>query len=576
MDEIKKALVEVVTALKIKIDKTAIVLERPSEMNFGDWSCNLAMILAKNEKTNPRKLAEKIVDKIKKPEMVEKIVVAGPGFINFYLKREYLVRQAEPINYESEFRNKMAQHGLKNGKRQMVIIDYSAPNIAKPFGIGHLRSTNIGQAIYNLYQLLGWHCIGDNHLGDWGTQFGKLIAAIKLREAGDKRFTCHEGELTIETLEKLYVTFHKEEENDDSLIEMGRDWFAKLEKGNKEAQEIWQKMVDISMIEFDKVYKMLGVKIDVAHGESFYRSMLTETIKIVKDKGIAKESEGALIVEFDEMPPAMLSKSNGTTTYFTRDLASILYRQEKWQPDLVIYEVGADQKLHFRQLFAIAKLMGWDANCTFTHTAHGLLRWKNAKFSTRKGDTVHLSEVIKRAKVKASEVAKKSEVMKKMSEEERAEVVEKVAIGAIKFNDLISDPRKDIIFDWERVMSLEGNSGPYLQYSYARCLSVLGKTEIREQKNLEMIPKKLKPEEGSLLKLLGRVEEKIVEAGKRLSPSVLAEYLVEVARAYNEFYAKCRIVGEKEETERVFLTRTTASVLKLGMKLLGIEVLERM
>jgi arginyl-tRNA synthetase len=553
-----------------------IKLERPAEISFGDWSCNIAMLLAKAEKKNPRELAEKIIAKIKKAEMVEKIEVAGAGFINFYLKREYLVKQAEKANYESEFRAGMAEMGLVDGKRKKMVIDYSAPNIAKPFGIGHLRSTNIGQAIYNLYRILGWECIGDNHLGDWGTQFGKLIAAIKLMEAGDKRFVIDENGLTVENLEKLYVAFHKEAESDESLVEAGRDWFAKLENGDKEARKIWQKMIDVSMVEFDKVYKMLGVNIDTAHGESFYEPMLRETIEIIEKKGIAKKSQGALIVEFDDMPPAMLSKSNGTTTYLTRDLATIRYRQKEWEPDLIIYEVGADQKLHFRQLFAIAKMMGWDKNCQFVHIAHGLLRWKNAKFSTRKGDTVHLTEVIERAKAKAEEIAKTSESLKKMGTEEREISIETVAIGAIKFNDLLSEPKKDIIFDWERVMSLEGNSGPYLQYTYARALSVLEKSKIREQKNLEMMPEKLEVEEEKLLKLLGRLEEKIVEAQERLAPSVLAEYLLEVARAYNEFYAKYRIVGETEETERVFLTRTMASVLEWGMGILGIGLLEKM
>jgi len=360
------------------------------------------------------------------------------------------------------------------------------------------------------------------------------------------------------------------------LIDEGREWFSKLENGDKEARQIWQKIVDISIKEFDRVYQMLGVKIDVAHGESFYQPMLDGVIEEVKKKGVAKKSQGALMVELAGMPPAMLRKSNGATTYFTRDMATIKYRMEEWKPDLMVYEVGADQSLHFKQLFATAEKMGWTDKVELVHVAHGLIRWKNAKFSTRKGDTIHLAEVISKAKEKAGKVADKSKVAKEMGQEERERMVQAVAIGAIKFNDLLSDPRRDIIFDWERVMSLKGNSGPYLQYTYARCQSVLAKTKIKEQKNLDQITENWKEEEGVLLKLLGRFEEKIMEAAGRFSPSIVAEYLVEVARSYNEFYAKYKILEEAEEARRVFLTKTTASVIGMGLKLLGIEVLEKM
>jgi len=492
--------------------------------------------------------------------------VAGPGFINFYLKPEFLTKETENINYEIEFRNKLNEYG--NGKT--MVIDYSAPNIAKPFGIGHLRSTNIGQAIYNIYKILGWNCIGDNHIGDWGTQYGKLVAAIKKWNKNDL------NDLTIDDLEKLYVKFHKEAEVDEKLIDEGRDWFAKLEKGDKEAREIWQKCIDISLIEFDKVYRLLGVKIDFVHGESFYEDSLEEITKEIISKGITKKSEGATIIEFENMPPAMLQKSNGTTTYFTRDMATIKYRMENWKPNLIIYEVGADQQLHFRQVFKTAKLMGWSPSDGMIHVAHGLIRWTTGKFSTRKGDTIHLSDVIDKAMEKAEDVAKKSTVAKDLTNEEKKEMIESVAIGAIKFNDLSSDPRKDVIFDWDQIMSLDGDSGPYLQYTYARCKSVLDKTQIKEQKNINEIPKNINDDEMALIKEFYRFEEKIVEASERFSPSVIAEYLLGVARKYNEFYAKNRIIDQKEETFRIFLTKTTASVLHTGLYLLGIKTVERM
>jgi arginyl-tRNA synthetase len=581
IDNLQNVIFSVVKELDSEISINDIKLEHPVDFTYGDYSTNIAMVMAKRLKTNPGELANKIKDELNQSindlEVIEKIETAGVGFINFYLKTEYLIKEAETINYEIEYKNKLSEYG----KGKTMVIDYSAPNIAKPFGIGHLRSTDIGQAIYNIYKILGWNCIGDNHIGDWGTQYGKLVAAIKHAKNGDPRFNSDNvnfdiDKLKIEDLEKLYVKFHKEAETDESLIEEGRDYFSKLEKGDKEAREIWQKCIEVSLREFEKVYRLLDVKIDVIHGESFYEPMLEEVTKEIIEKGITKESEGAVIVEFENMPPAMLRKSNGTTTYFTRDMATIKYRLENWQPDLIIYEVGVDQELHFKQVFKTAELMGWMPKDGLVHVAHGLIRWKTGKFSTRKGDTIHLSDVIDKAIEKAKSIAEKSQITKEMSATEKEEMINAVGIGAIKFNDLSSDPRKDVIFDWDQVMSLEGDSGPYLQYTYARCMSVLDKTQIKEQKNINSIPGVINNEELSLVKEFYKFEEKILEASKRFSPAVVAEYLLNVARKYNEFYGKHRIIDQKEEDFRVFLTRTTASVLKTGLHLLGLKTVEKM
>ena len=543
-------------------------LEHPADRQFGDYSTSVAMQIAKEEKRNPREVAEIILEKILRlaqndeQPIIKKVEIAGPGFINFYLKDTYLKEAAEKINFETEFRNLMGAYG--QGKT--VVIDYSAPNIAKPFGIGHLRSTNIGQAIYNLYKLLGWKTIGDNHLGDWGTQFGKLIVAIK--KWGEKT------ELTVENLEKLYVKFHEEAEKDETLIEQGRAWFEKLEKGDPEAKRIWEECVTISMREFDRVYEMLGVNIDYVLGESFYQDKMGAVVDLVREKNILKKSQGAEIIEFPSMPPVMISKSNETTTYFTRDMATIKYRLDTWKPDLMIYEVGADQDLHFRQLFAVAKMLGWE--CDYTHVAHGLIRWKDGKFSTRKGKTIHLSDIIEGAMTKAQDIADRTEVSKKLTATEREEMIKAVAIGAVKFNDLSSDPKRDIIFDWEQMMSLEGDSGPYLQYTYARCKSVLTKTKVMEQKDIESLPETLTENEREMLRIFYLFEEKILDAAESFNPAIIANYLLEVARAYNEFYAKNKIIGDKNETFRVFLTRTTASLLQTGLGLLGIKTPEKM
>lgn len=559
LKSIKKLILESCQNLDLAVIEEEIKLEHPVDSKFGDLSTNVAMAIANQAKTNPLELAKKIKEDLEKNiepiDFIEKIEVAGAGFINFYFGKNFLIEEAEKINYEIEFKNNLSEAE----KNKTMIIDYSAPNIAKPFGIGHLRSTNIGQAIYNIYKILGWNCIGDNHIGDWGTQFGKLIFAIK--EWGSEQKI---ENMTIEDLEKLYVKFHKEAENNENLTEKGREWFSKLENGDKEARDIWQKCIEISTREFNRVYKMLDVKIDFTHGESFYENMLKDVIGEIEKKGIIKKSEGAKIVEFKNMPPAMIEKSNGTTTYFTRDMATIKYRLNKWNPDLIIYEVGVDQELHFKQLFETAKMMGWKTE--MVHVAHGLIRWSTGKFSTRKGDTIHLSDVIEKAMEKAKEIAPKND----------EETVKAVAIGAIKFNDLSQDPKRDIIFDWEKVMSLNGDSGPYLQYTYARCLSVLKKTEIKEQKDIENIPEEINDEEMALIKEFYKFEEKIVEAAQRYSPAVIAEYLLGIARKYNEFYAKNRILEQKEETFRIFLTKTTSNVLKIGLNLLGIKTVERM
>jgi len=521
-----------------------IKFEHPQDPSFGDLS-----VFAKED---PEKMAEQL-ENVFSEDMIKSIDIVG-NFVNIFLKQEYLIKEAEKINYEMEFRNDLG----KKGNSKIMIIDYSAPNIAKPFGIGHLRSTNIGQAIYNIYKILGWNCIGDNHLGDWGTQFGKLIVAIKKWAKKDV------GKMTVEDLEELYVKFHEHE--DEKLLEEARDWFIKLEKGDKEASEIWKKCVDISTEEFNRVYEMLNVHIDETLGEAFYQDKLQGVIKEMIDKGITKESEGATIVEFDDKTVELVKKSNLSSTYFDRDMATIKYRMERWKPDLIVYEVGSDQSLYFKHLFEAAEKMGWVPTKGFYHVAHGLIRWKDGKFSTRKGQTIHLKEIIE----------KTIEMAKKIAPENDEETIREIAVGAIKFNDISQDPKKDVIFDWDRMMSLDGDSGPYLQYTYARAMSVLKKTEVLEQKDIGTENIEVNSDEMRILREVYKFKEKIAEAAERYNPGVLAEFLLSVARKYNEFYAKNRIIGEKEEDFRVFLTRVVASLLHLGLELLGIKTVEKM
>jgi arginyl-tRNA synthetase len=465
----------------------------------------------------------------------------------------------------------------KIGKGKTVIIDYSSPNIAKPFGIGHLRSTIIGQALYNIYKFLGYKVIGDNHLGDWGTQFGKLIFAIK--NWGKKKVE----DYSIEELEELYVKFHKEAEKNPQLEEEGRKWFKKLEEGNRESKKIWKALVKISLKEFKRIYKLLGVKFDFALGEGFYEPMTKKVIRELKEKKIAKESQGALIVEFpkNEFPPVIVQKSDGTTTYFTRDLATIKYRLKKWNPDLIIYEVGADQKLHFQQLFKTVEILGWSRKTKFVHVAHGLYRTKTGKFSTRKGETVHLEDVLKEAIERAKEIIEKSETSRGLTEREKERVAKIVGIGAVKYNDLSQHPSKDIIFDWEKVLNLKGNSAPYLQYTFVRCQSVLMKAGSRklEVGSRKLQIEKLKKEEIDILREIYKFPEIVQEAAEKFSPNLICNFIFDLAKKYNLFYDLYPILkAEDEEIKnfRLILTKSVAQIIKNSLSLLGIQTPEKM
>lgn len=524
-------------------------LEHPSDLKYGDYSTNIALITNRN----PQEVKTELDNILDKSDIVEKVEIVGK-FVNIFLKDKYLLKEAEKINYEIEFRNELGK--LNDGKT--MVIDYSAPNIAKPFGVGHLRSTNIGQAIYNLYKILGWNCIGDNHIGDFGTQFGKLIVSIL--KWSDKKI----DKMTITDLESLYVRFHKEETPE--LLEEARNWFAKLEKGDEQAREIWKKCVDISMIEFNKMYELLDVNIDYVLGESFYQDKMGTVIKEMIEKGLTKESQGATIIEFDNETVELVKKGNETTTYFDRDMVTIRYRIDRWNPDLIIYEVGADQSLYFEHVFETVGRLGWMKKDQLHHVAHGLIRWKDGKFSTRQGKTIHLMEVIEKI----------MEMAKKIAPENDEETIRRIAIGALKFNDLSQDPKKDIIFDWDAMMALDGDSGPYLQYTYARGQSVLKKSEIKEQKNIDTDEIILEEDEKKVFREIYKFKEKIIESAQRFNPGVLSDFLLSIARSYNEFYAKNKIIGHERENLRLFMTKSITSTIKLGLDLLGIKTVEKM
>ncbi len=550
------------------IKDSMVSVEISKDKNHGDYSTSIALKIAQDTGLDTMDVCQKIVGKLEENEDIEKIDILKPGFVNFFLSQKYLEKEAIKILEKKE------SYGFSS-KGKVVLIDYSSPNIAKSFGIGHLRSTIIGQAIYNIYRFRGWKCIGDNHLGDWGTQFGKLIYQIKEKKLKGKTGEEKRGilkSLTIPELERLYVEFHKEAQDNPKIENEGRFWFDQLESGDKEAKEIWEHCVNVSKKEFDRIYKLLDVEIDYALGESFYLDMVPVVVEEMKKKKIARKSEGALIVEFPEkLPPIIAVKSDGTTTYLARDLATIKYRIEKWNPNLIIYEVGADQSLYFRQLFKTVELLGWKEKKSFVHIAHGLVRWKKGKFSTRKGDTIHLEDILKEAIKKASEIIENSQ---NLSQKEKRKIAEIVGIGAVKYNDLSQHYQKDIVFDWDKILNLKGNSGPYLQYTFARCKSILRKADFHSGK----IVSNFDENEKAVIRQVVKFEKIVKSAADDFSPNIICNFLFELAQSYNFFYNNNRIIQEDEgiKERRLILTAAVCQILSNGLSLLGIGAPEKM
>lgn len=538
------------------------------DLDFGDYASNIGLQLASLAKKNPLEIAQLIADEMARQQgldFMEK-TEAVKGYVNFFLKKEYLLAELGRILVLND------RYGASTeGEGKTAVIDYSAPNIAKPFGIGHLRSTIIGQAIYNIYSFLGYQCVGDNHLGDWGTQFGKLIYQIKTKGLDAAK-------LSIEELEKIYVEFHEQAKDNPALEDEARAWFKKLEEGDQEAKAIWQACWEVSMKEFNRIYELLGVKMDQTLGESFYLDKMQAVFAELQQKGLTEKSEGAWVIRFpnEELPTLPVIKSDGATTYFLRDLATIKHRLQTWQPTLIIYEVGVDQSLHFRQLFKTAEMLGWNSAVRLVHVAHGLMRSKAGKFSTRKGETIHLEAVLREAVIKAQETIENSETDKGLSIDEKQILAKQVGIGAIKYNDLSQHHSRDMIFDWDKILNIKGNSGPYLQYTHARCQSVLQKSGISFKVAEDYAPNS---EERQLLQRIVRFAIIIQNTANLFSPNLACNYIYILAQEYNLFYAKHSILqaDTKEQQEfRLALTASVAQVIKNGLTLLGIATPNRM
>jgi len=567
-----KKLEEIKQELKAQLEKAAkkaagpvkIEFERPADPSHGDISCNCALKLASLHKENPREIAEEIIENIELLDEIAKAEVAGPGFINFSYADEYLISQ---LNAAEDITNCATEKGT-------VLIDYSSPNIAKPLGVHHLLSTVIGQATNNILTAKGYDVKGLNYLGDFGTQFGKIIYAIK--KWGDKEEI---EKYPIPKLLELYVKFHDEEESDPNLDGKGQEEFRKLEEGDTENRELWEWVVKLSKDNLEKVYDLLGgIHFDSYSGEADQEKFLDGVLEEGKKQGVITEGEkGAYIIDLEKdgiETPFLVQKADGATLYSTRDISAIRYRIKEYDPNKIIYVVDSAQNLHFKQLFASVKKFPWfKENVELTHLRFGRMRFKDKKMSTRKGNIIYLEEVLNEAVDRAKKIIEE----KNPELEEKDEVARIVGIGSVKYSILNQSPETDIIFDWDKILSFEGNSAPYLQYSCTRASSILRQVE---KVNKIDATYNLIPEEQLLARTIVRFKEVVVESANRLKPNIIANYLYELAQIFNTFYTKCPVLSEENEsskTARTRLVKTFQTVMKEGLNLLsGIEVPEKM
>ena len=554
----------------INIDITEIKksIEKPKGTENGDYAFP-CFRLAKTLRKAPQAIATEIKENIKLNENeITKVEVVG-GYLNFFVNKELLAKEVlqEMSNGEEYGKSTI-------GKGKNIVIDYSAPNIAKPFHIGHLRSTVIGAALYKIYKYLGYNVIGINHLGDYGTQFGKLIEGYKL---WGNEYNIEEN--PIDELTKIYIRINQACKEDEQVLENCRNNFKKLEDGDHYCIEIWQKFRKLSLKEFQKVYDILGSKFDSWNGEAFYSDKMPEIIKILEKSGKLVKSEGARIVDLKDKginTPCIIEKSNGSSTYATRDLAAIMYRARTYDFDKALYVTSYEQVLHFKQVFEVAKILGLDEKYTngLEHVAFGMVLLPTGKMSTREGTSVKLSELLDEAISRAKTIIEQ----KNPELENKDEVSKKVGVGAVIFNDLAQSRVKDEIFDWDTILNFQGETGPYIQYTYVRTKSVIEKVGgIPAIKEIDI---NLLQDEFSirLIKLIYELEDILVQVTDKNEPSILSRYLIDVAKAYSNFYNENKIINEDKNLQnaRVYLTYSVGKILKIGAGLLGIEMPDRM
>ena len=547
-----------------------IDIQNSTKREFGDFQTNFAMVSSKLIGKNPREIASTLVDNFKENDIIEKLEIAGPGFINIYLKNNFLneeLKKVENEKYDFSFLN----------TDKTVIIDYSSPNIAKRMHIGHLRSTIIGDSIKRTLQFLGFHTLADNHIGDWGTQFGKLIVAYK-NWLNKKSYE----EDPIGELERIYVQFSDEAKKNPALEDEAREELKKLQLGDEENQKLWKEFIDISLKEYNKIYDRLGVNFDYYYGESFYNDMMPAVLEELKEKGIAREDQGALVVFFenDKLSPAIVQKKDGSFLYTTSDLATMKFRKDELNVDEAVYLTDDRQQNHFKQVFEIGEMLGEPYNYKKTHVVFGIMRFGDGMiFSSRSGNIIRLVDLLDEAKTQVKKVI--DEKNPNIPEEEKEKIAEIVGSGAIKYFDLSQNRTSDITFTWDKVLSFEGNTGPYLQYTYVRIMSIFRK--LKEEninvENKDIILENMNGVERELAVELLRFPQTVVKSYESYRPNIIADYLFDIAKLFNNFYNSNSILKEENKKvmdARILLAEKTAFILKEGLGLLGINTVDRM
>ena len=543
-------------------------IETPPDRKMGDYAFP-TFTLAKTMRKNPAVIAQELKDKLSDLEGIREIAVAGP-YLNFFIDTTALAENVLKAVLEEGDR-----FGSSNlGKGKTAIVEYSSPNIAKPFHIGHIRTTIIGDSIKRIYKHLGYNVEAINHLGDYGTQFGMMIEAYKLW--GDDDII---EKNPIPELVKLYVRINQEAETNKELLDNSREWFRKLESGDEEAVALWQWFRDLSLDEFKRVYDMLDVDFDSYRGESYYSDLMLKAVDEIKEKGLLIEDQGAQIINLDKynLPPAIIIKSDGSTIYLTRDIATAIFRKDTYDFYKNIYVVGSQQNLHFQQLKAILKEMGYDWADDCVHVPFGMVSLPEGTLSTRRGKVVYLEDVLNRATEKVDDILREREEKNGYTMENREELARQVGIGAVKFQELFNQRIKDYVFDWDRTLSFDGETGPYVQYTHARMHSLLEKGNFDPSKEVDVKALTLDDEKELLQQLYG-FNQVIVDSHEKYEPYLVTRYITECAKTFNKYYTNTPILVEDEEVKnaRLLLVYGVKNMIKIGLNLLGIEAPSKM
>ncbi len=559
---------EISKTVKIEKEEIETYIEKPIDNKNGDYAFP-CFRLAKELKKAPPIIANEIKEKIElDTSIIEDVQVVG-GYLNFYINKETITKE---VLEEISKTEKYGKNNIGNGKN--IVVDYSSPNIAKPFHIGHLRSTVIGGALYNIYKYLGYNVTGVNHLGDYGTQFGKLIEGYKL---WGNEYDIDKD--PINELTKIYVRINQACKEDENILNACRDNFKKLEDGDQYCVELWQKFKDLSLKEFQRVYDLLGSKFDSWNGESFYSDKMPEVIEKLEKSGKLVESQGAKIIDLEDEginTPCIIEKSNGSTTYATRDLAAILYRARTYNFDKVLYLTSYEQALHFKQVFTVAKYLDLDEKYLkgLIHVPFGMVQLPTGKMSTREGNIIKLEELLNEAIERAEKIIEE----KNPDLEDKKETAKKVGVGAVIFNDLSNSRVKDEIFEWDKILNFQGETGPYIQYTYVRTKSVLEKAgklpDVKEIK-LDVLNDIYSQ---TIIKLIYNFQDILVQVTRKEEPSILSRYLIDLAKAFSSFYNENKIIVEDKDIQnaRVYLTYAVNQVLKNGVELLGMQMPNKM